>query len=735
MRAALILLLARSGIAAPPLPTSSVVAHADQPLFPPNDHFVCAGIEDVNHELIGGIYASLLFGESFEEPAAAPSGVCATWLAEGGPACGFAPSANSPWTGKQLQTLWGPAGCGVQNRGLGSGGLSFTDGLVYSGYVYARLAAGASGPVLFTAQLSVAGVPVASAPLRVEATGNWTRIDFSITPSASAPCALLFGDTPPPPPAQPCYNNTLVGDSGLCVICDGAFTFALIGEGAGVDAPLELDHAYLAPDTWGTYPSAGWPTTRRDAALALTTSAGTGGSWEGGAGFGMSVNALRMGGSMANSNGYTWKRFRGPPWEREPFTDVWFPHTSAGWGTFEFLNMCEAAGLRMCTFSVWLNETAQDAEDLVEYLFGDLASTWGAVRAADGHAQPYSTDHVQIEIGCELHHWDPEVVAQMATLATAFNTSAARIGLPPASVAFVVSGMYGWDWPDGLDSVRGMALALANFTALDPASRLRIFWDFHLGIPGQFNPEWRGPGWPGLVGMLQNVTGVRDVFSSLGVPILGQCLEEDGWYPNHGMTRALGRAVLSNRLHCMSDFISQDCPADGLQVQGRNVNGWDQGQVFLAQNTSWLAPHGMASFMLGTLAAVGVTTVVAVDAVGVGALDAIALRDGAGTLLALRIVNFNFTAVAATLSFRGCTLTEDAADVLTLAGGPDAENSPAQPTAVAPVKSQVTLSGANNEGVVTLPPFSFTTIIAHCTASGSAPRSVNGTTCDLTTWA
>ena len=43
--------------AAPPLPSYTVVAHADQQLFPPNDHFVCAGIEDVNHELYGGLYA------------------------------------------------------------------------------------------------------------------------------------------------------------------------------------------------------------------------------------------------------------------------------------------------------------------------------------------------------------------------------------------------------------------------------------------------------------------------------------------------------------------------------------------------------------------------------------------------------------------------------------------------------------------------------------------------------
>jgi hypothetical protein len=737
LAAALCLLATWPGSLAAPAtpPHSSLVAHADQLLFPPNDHFVCAGIEDVNHELYGGLYAQLLYGESFEEPAEAPSGVCSTWLPEaGGAGCGYATSGAAPWTGVQLQTLWGGAGCGVQNRGLGSGGLAFTSGQAYSGYVYARLAVGAPGPVQLTAQLGVAGSqsPVAAAALSVQPTGNWTRLEFTLTPTASAACALLYGDAPPPPPAQPCYNNTPAGDAGLCVICEGAFSLLLAGSGAGAGAPLALDQAYLAPGAWGTFTAAGWPTTRRDVALGLTSSTGTGGSLAGGSGFGLGVNALRMGGSMADSNGYTWKRFRGAPWERQPFHDVWYRYTSSGWGTFEFLNMCEAAGLRMCTFSVWANETAQDAEDLVEYLFGGAsATTWGALRAQDGHPQPYALDRVQVEIGCELHHWDPQVIAQVASLAAAFNASASRLGLAPASLPFVVSGMYGWSWPGGLGSVRGMALALAGFTSLDPASRLRVYWDFHLDMPGTWEPGFQGLGWPGLVGSLNNVTGVRDVFATLGVPILGQCLEEDGWVPNHGIPRALGRAILSNRLHCMSDFISQDCPADGLQVQGRNINGWDQGQLFISQNTSWLAPHGMASFMLGALASAGATTVVAVDAAGVGALDAVALRDQAGALLALRIVNYNDTAVAATLSFQGCVLTQGTAEVLTLSGGPSAENTPAQPTAVAPVQSQLALSGSSNAGDLLLPPFSFTTVVAHCKATGSTQRSISGTTCDI----
>ena len=34
-----------------------------------SDYMVGAGIEDVNHELVGGIYSQMLWGESFEEAA------------------------------------------------------------------------------------------------------------------------------------------------------------------------------------------------------------------------------------------------------------------------------------------------------------------------------------------------------------------------------------------------------------------------------------------------------------------------------------------------------------------------------------------------------------------------------------------------------------------------------------------------------------------------------------------
>ncbi len=49
-----------------------IVVHADQPGTPISRYLTGACIEDVNHEIYGGLYSQMLFGESFQEPATTP---------------------------------------------------------------------------------------------------------------------------------------------------------------------------------------------------------------------------------------------------------------------------------------------------------------------------------------------------------------------------------------------------------------------------------------------------------------------------------------------------------------------------------------------------------------------------------------------------------------------------------------------------------------------------------------
>ena len=51
----------------------TIDVHADQVLHKVSPHLTGACIEDVNHEIYGGIYSQMIFGESFQEPPPSPA--------------------------------------------------------------------------------------------------------------------------------------------------------------------------------------------------------------------------------------------------------------------------------------------------------------------------------------------------------------------------------------------------------------------------------------------------------------------------------------------------------------------------------------------------------------------------------------------------------------------------------------------------------------------------------------
>eukprot|EP00966_Prymnesium_polylepis_P197871 4584930-Prymnesium_polylepis.1 len=84
----------------------------------------------------------------------------------------------------------------------------------------------------------------------------------------------------------------------------------------------------------------------------------------GGGPSGLSMNVLRLGGSMCNAAGYRWKHFRGPRWLRQPYVGTWYRYASGGWRIFEFLDFCEAAGVD-CVVTLNSEESPADAADLI----------------------------------------------------------------------------------------------------------------------------------------------------------------------------------------------------------------------------------------------------------------------------------------------------------------------------------------------------------------------------------
>src|SRR5262249_60879995 len=123
-----------------------------------------------------------------------------------------------------------------------------------------------------------------------------------------------------------------------------------------------LGPAFPQPGPWGRFRDL---PTRRDVAEGLIR---------------QGVTVMRLGGLMINAGGYRWKQMIGPRDRRPPYHGYWYPHSSNGWGIFDFLDLCEAAGF-LPVVDLNMDESPQDLADFVAYTNGPPA-TPGASRRA-----------------------------------------------------------------------------------------------------------------------------------------------------------------------------------------------------------------------------------------------------------------------------------------------------------------------------------------------------------------
>ena len=103
-----------------------------------------------------------------------------------------------------------------------------------------------------------------------------------------------------------------------------------------------------------------------------------------------------------------WKRTVGNPMNRWTQPNLWGYQSTNGLGYHEYLQMCEdlnAAALFVINCGMAhkdhipmdkMEEFVQDALDAIEYANGPTDSTWGKVRAANGHPEPFNLQYIQI---------------------------------------------------------------------------------------------------------------------------------------------------------------------------------------------------------------------------------------------------------------------------------------------------------------------------------------------------
>lgn len=321
---------------------ATITVQADHVLHSLSPWLTGACIEDVNHEIYGGIYSQMIFGESFQEPPQNHVQISGMWDAvRGGSATGNCSlEMANPFVGAQSQRLSFTGGAGefgIANRGLNRWGLSFLKGKSYDGHLEVRTDVPAE---LWVALESTDGSRV-YAERRLMVSGNgWRRLDFTLKPSA---------------------NDT-----------NGRFVIELKQPGSVV-----LGYAFLEPGAWGRFH--GLPV-RKDVAEGLVRAG---------------ITVLRYGGSMVNAPEYHWSHMTGPRDRRPPYDGHWYRYSTDGWAIPDFLDFCEAAHF-LGVPDININESLDDITKLIQYVNGPATSPGGAQRVADGHRKPYGLRYIEL---------------------------------------------------------------------------------------------------------------------------------------------------------------------------------------------------------------------------------------------------------------------------------------------------------------------------------------------------
>jgi alpha-L-arabinofuranosidase len=337
--------------------TATLTVEVDKPGHAISPTLYGIFFEDINCSADGGIYAEMVRNRSLED-----SDKPDWWEAIGNGTVNFelAVDSTQPVSAKNphsLRVAIGNAGggrAGVANHGYW--GMAVTKGQTYALSLFARGGERFAGPL--TVSLEGSSGTVYARKTIQSLTPNWKRCQFTLKANATDPKARLAITA-----AQP-----------------GTFW---------------LDMVSLFPKrTWKNRPSG----LRPDLAEMLA---------------GLKPGFVRFPGGCwvegdTMSLAYRWKQTIGEPSERRTQYNLWQYQATHGIGFHEYFQMCEDLGAEPlfvinCGMSHKevvpldkMGEFVQDALDAIEYANGPVTSTWGAVRAKNGHPAPFNLKYLEI---------------------------------------------------------------------------------------------------------------------------------------------------------------------------------------------------------------------------------------------------------------------------------------------------------------------------------------------------
>jgi len=435
---------------------------------------------------------------------------------------------------------------------------------------------------------------------------------------------------------------------------------------------VTLGYAFLQPGAWGRFKDL---PVRRDVAQGLIAAG---------------ITVLRYGGSMVNNDGYKWKNMIGPRDRRQPYAGLWYRYSSNGWGIPDFMNFAEAAGMAYVPdFNSY--ETPQDMADFIDYAKGSAESPWGHRRAADGHPAPYQLKY--LELGNE-ERVDDAYAARFAALAEAIWAKDQEIILVVGDFAYArpITNPFGFT---GADSGITTLAAHRRILQLARQHQREVWFDVHVNTehPVACNTT--------LVGLFSLADALDQIAAGAAHKVVVFELNAG----NHAQKRALANALAINAIE-RDGRLPMVCSANGLQPDGQNDNGWDQGLLFLNPAQVWLQPPGYVAQMFSENYQ---PQRLACPVTGpAGPLDINAKRSADGATLELQAVNPGDQAVAAQIHLAGFVPRQPLAQRTTLAGPMENRNTAEKTDTMIPERNMWEHRLKDGSTQYTFPAHSFT---------------------------
>jgi alpha-N-arabinofuranosidase len=344
-------------------PPVTLTIHANQPISKVSPTLYGLMTEEINYSYDGGLYAEMVRNRTFSGDW---SGIQHWYLVEDGNSQAAIKPDRQTGPSEALKSslcidvkqadVHNPAG--VLNEGWW--GMPLRPDTTYQGSLYAKAASADLGPVTVNLVNNESGKAVATAQLSA-ITADWKQYQFTLKTGAIEPSAAN-------------HLRITVGHAGT----------------------LWLNLVSLFPPTYHDRVNGN----RVDLMEKLAA---------------MHPAFLRFpGGNYLEGDHigerYQWKKTIGPMVDRPTHPSPWNYHSSDGLGLLEFLEWCEDlnmqpvlavyAGYSMAQEHVNpgadLDSYVQDALDEIEYVTGSADTKWGAIRAQNGHPEPFKLNYVEI---------------------------------------------------------------------------------------------------------------------------------------------------------------------------------------------------------------------------------------------------------------------------------------------------------------------------------------------------